>query len=59
MKERILKEKIYRMIEAAGELSPGVTHIEVKHDDGCPALKTHSLADCICEPDFKKRSDVH
>jgi len=46
-------------IKTAGELKPGVTHIEVKHDDGCPALNTHSLADCTCNPDFKaKRADA-
>ena len=53
MKELILKEKIYRMIEAAGELKPRVAHIEVKHDDNCPGIKTQSLADCTCSPEFK------
>ena len=47
-------EKIHRLIQAAGNLEPGtVTHIEVKHDDGCPAIKTQNLVDCTCNPDFK------
>jgi len=53
MKEEILKEKINRMIAAAGKLIPGVMHLRVKHDDGCPAIETQSLADCTCKPDFK------
>jgi hypothetical protein len=50
-----LKEKIYMMIEAAGGFKPGVAHIEVKHDDSCPAIKTQSMADCTCDPIFKVR----
>jgi hypothetical protein len=50
MKEQILKGKICRMAEAAGELKPGVVHADIKHDDGCPAITTQSLADCTCEP---------
>ena len=48
-----LKEKVYKMVVAAGKLKPGVAHIEVKHDDGCPAIRTNSLVDCTCTPDFK------
>ena len=48
-----LKEKVYKMGVAAGKLKPGVAHIEVKHDDGCPAIRTNSLVDCTCTPDFK------
>lgn len=48
-----LKEKMKRIIEAAGELKPGVKNIEISHDENCPALKTKSLIDCTCEPEFK------
>jgi hypothetical protein len=54
-----INEKIQKLIAAAGELKPGVKHILVQHDDGCPALKTESLADCTCNPDFKiKKPDA-
>jgi hypothetical protein len=47
-------EKIQGLIQAAGELKPGtVTHIDVKHLDGCPAIRTQRLVDCTCNPDFK------
>jgi len=48
-----IAKKIQKLIEAAGELKPGIAHIEVKHDDDCPALKTQNMADCTCDPDFK------
>jgi hypothetical protein len=54
MNKSKLEEKIFKMIEAAGETKPGVKHIMVLHDDGCPAIKTESLLDCRCNPDFKK-----
>ena len=53
MGETMFTEKILRLIQVAGELKPGVAHIEVKHDDDCPAIKTQSLADCTCYPVFK------
>ncbi len=44
-----ISEIIKQVIEAAGKIEPGtVTHIEVKHETGCPALKTHRLIDCTC-----------
>jgi hypothetical protein len=47
-------DKIERLIQAAGELKPGsVTHIDVKHLDGCPAIRTQCLKDCTCDPSFK------
>lgn len=46
--------KILKLIAAAGEIKPGVVLIEIKHDEDCPALKTNRLADCTCNPDFKK-----
>lgn len=48
-----IAEKIQKLIAEAGKLKPGLMHIEVKHDDDCPALKTESLLDCTCKPDFK------
>jgi len=48
-----ITEKVKKLVAAAGKLKPGVVHISVKHDDGCPALKTERLADCTCDPDFK------
>jgi len=48
MKEDI-SDKLIKIIEAAGKLEPGtITHIEVKHETGCKALKTHRLIDCTC-----------
>jgi len=45
-----INEKIQKIIEAAGD---GVKHISVKHDDGCPAIKTKNLLDCTCDPDIE------
>jgi len=47
-----ITEKIQRLIAVAGELRPGMVHIEIKHDDGCPAIKTQSIEDCTCNPEF-------
>ena len=33
----------------------GVHHIDIKHDDDCPTLKTGSGADCTCSPDVELR----
>jgi hypothetical protein len=49
-----INEKIQKIIEAAGDIKPGVKHISVKHDDCCPAIKTKNLLDCTCDPDIKK-----
>ncbi len=53
MGKSMFTEKIKMIIEAAGELKPGVVHIEVKHDDDCPAIKTNRLADCTCDPKYE------
>lgn len=30
---------------------PGtVTHVQVEHDDACPAWRTQRAIDCICDP---------
>ena len=51
-----MKEKINRVMAAMSSRSliPGtVTHVSVKHDPGCPALRTENLQDCTCEPDVE------
>ena len=49
-----ITKKFQKAIEAAGKLNRGVvTHIEAKHDDDCPAIKTQNLTDCTCNPDFQ------
>ena len=35
--------------------TPGVHHIDIKHDDDCPTLKTGNGADCTCSPDVELR----
>jgi len=47
-------EKIQKLLKAAGQVKSGVIHIEVKHDDDCPTLRTGRLIDCTCQPDIKK-----
>ena len=52
--KRKTDEKIKKILEAVGQIKPGsVVHIAVEHDEGCPALKTHKLTDCTCDPDIK------
>ncbi len=31
-------------------VTPGVTIINVRHDDHCPTLKTRQMDDCRCDP---------
>jgi hypothetical protein len=33
---------------------PGLTIVQMAHDDGCPAIRTHRDADCRppCRPEF-------
>lgn len=31
-----------------GPLKSGVYILEVRHDDGCPTLRTHRSSDCTC-----------
>lgn len=43
-----------RVRRATRNVKPGdVVHVEVQHDDGCPAIKTGRLRDCICHPEVK------
>jgi hypothetical protein len=46
-------EKIKKMMLAAGRFEPGIKEVEIRHDDGCPAIKTQNLRDCTCDPDFE------
>jgi len=57
IKPNSLNKKIDGIIEALGQIEPGaVIHVSIEHDDGCPALRTHNLKDCNCEPDIKQMS---
>jgi len=48
-------EKIKKILRTVGDIEPGsVLHIAVEHDEDCPALKTHNMIDCTCEPDIKR-----
>ena len=40
-------------LRLATPLKPGIYHINVAHDEGCPALKSERLADCTCDPDVR------
>lgn len=37
---------------------PGIYRLEGRHDDGCPALETHRLGDCRCDPQFVPQGRV-
>lgn len=41
-------------------LAPGVTIMEVRHDDFCKTLKTRRMDDCTCNPQMvvKRRPSV-
>jgi hypothetical protein len=55
--KRKIDKKIQKIMEAVEDIETGaVIHIAVEHDEGCPALKTHKLTDCNCEPEIKKMS---
>jgi hypothetical protein len=50
-----IDKKLERIIEAAGEFEPDVVvHIKIAHDPGCPAIKTHRLTDCTCDPNIER-----
>ncbi len=51
-------DKIDTMLEAVGEIKPGsMINLKVKHDPGCPALVSHSMADCTCTPTIERMED--
>jgi len=48
-----LANTIQRIVEASGKVTPGINHVFIEHERGCPALKSQSLLDCRCNPDIK------
>jgi hypothetical protein len=48
-----LQEKIDQILKLMGRKT-GITHIQILHDDGCPALETRRLQDCTCNPEIRK-----
>lgn len=50
-------EQIRETISEVGEVKPGFYHIEVLHDDDCPALRTERLLDCVCKPIIRRKKD--
>jgi len=53
-----LAEKINRIAEATGKITTGINHVFVEHESGCPALKTHSLLDCVCNPSIRIKNTL-
>jgi hypothetical protein len=52
-----IAEKIERFLTGIGKVEPGtVTHINVTHEDGCPAILTQRLTDCTCTPTIERMS---
>ena len=46
-----LTKKFDAILKLAESAEPGsIIHVDVKHDPGCPALVTHNLLDCTCDP---------
>ena len=43
-------KKLVRLHES-GALPEGIAHLEVRHDDGCPALRPQPSY-CTCDPDL-------
>jgi hypothetical protein len=53
-----LEKKLNKVIEAFKDAKPGsVTHVFIKHDLNCPALRTQNLNDCNCDPEINKGND--
>jgi hypothetical protein len=53
--EKDISEILRKVILAAGQIVPGSkTHILVRHENECPALKTQRISDCVCSPEIKK-----
>jgi hypothetical protein len=48
------EQRVKRLIAVTTEHShrAGLYYQPIAHDDWCPALRTHSLRDCRCEPVF-------
>jgi hypothetical protein len=45
-----LADKIKTIMATAWKWKPGIYHISIQHDDGCPAIRTQSMVDCTCNP---------
>ena len=58
MEKLTLEEKINRIVEAFGGPKHIPLHVSVKHDKGCPALKTNCLMDCNCNFDVERWEDA-
>lgn len=51
-------DKMKTVFEAAGEIKPGsMINLSVRHDPRCPALVSHSMADCTCTPTIERMED--
>jgi len=49
-------DKVRRLAAVATEHvegDGGIYRMSVAHDDDCPTLRTQSLSDCTCEPEFR------
>jgi hypothetical protein len=47
--------KMYNYINKQNFEKGKVFTLKVEHDEGCPSLKTHSMLDCKCNPDFSHK----
>jgi hypothetical protein len=52
-----LSTKIKKILKAIDPVTPGsILHVNVQHEDGCPAIKSERLTDCTCkDPVIEKR----
>jgi hypothetical protein len=48
-----LQEQVDKILKLTGS-KPGLFHVEILHDDWCPALKTQRLIDCTCNPIIRR-----
>ncbi|PKN68434.1 MAG: hypothetical protein CVU54_14690 [Deltaproteobacteria bacterium HGW-Deltaproteobacteria-12] len=48
-----LENKIQKLISSFKGIEPGkILNVIIKHDNGCPALRSHNLSDCTCNPEI-------
>lgn len=52
-----LNFKLCKMAALVAGKAPDIYHIDVRHDDGCPAIRTGAMRDCICEPEMQVYQD--
>jgi hypothetical protein len=48
-----IEEQIDKILKIMGGRT-GV-HVQMLHDDNCPALRTHRMIDCTCTPEIRKK----